>query len=276
VRIVLRDANVVYERGLPDERAAVSGVNLSVEQGESVAIAGPTGSGKTSLLEVMAGLVAPTAGSVALEGADRTLRSAVGLVYQFPELQFFEESVLNEVAFGLRHQGAAEEEIPGIVRRALERSGLDPVHFLDRSPLSLSAGEKRRVALACMIALDRPFLLLDEPSAGIDPSMRERLVEFMLGMVEEGRGLVLVTHDLELAGSVAGRMIVLSEGKIVADAAPDSIFRDAPLLERLSLDPPPRYQLVNRMKSLGASRAQELERLLLPPGVRHLADTGHR
>ncbi len=276
MRIVITDLSVIYERGLPDERAAVSGVTLSVDQGESVAIAGPTGSGKTSLLEVMAGLVAPTSGTAALEGADGTLRSAVGLVYQFPELQFFEESILDEVAFGLRHQGAAEEEIPGIVRNALARAGLDPGLFLDRSPLSLSAGEKRRAALACMIALDRPFLLLDEPSAGIDPAMRERLVKFMLDMLEEGCGLVLVTHDLELAGRVAGRMIILSDGRVVADATPDSIFRDAPLLERLSLDPPPRYQLVNRVKSLAASKAPELERLLLPSVGRHLADVGRR
>jgi energy-coupling factor transport system ATP-binding protein len=276
VRIIVRDVNVLYERGLPDERAAVNGITLSVDQGESVAIAGPTGSGKTSLLEVMAGLVKPTSGTVALEGADGALRSAVGLVYQFPELQFFEESVLDEVAFGLRHQGVAEEEIPGIVGRALERAGLDPDLFLGRSPLSLSAGEKRRAALACMIALDRPFLLLDEPSAGLDPAMRERLVEFMLSMLEEGQGLVLVTHDLDLADRVVGRMIVLSEGRIVADATPDSIFRDAALLERLSLDPPPKYWLVNRLKSLAESKVPELERLLLPSIGRHLADAGHR
>ena len=276
MRIVATDVSVLHDRGFPDEYAAVNGITLSIDQGESVAIAGPTGSGKTSLLEVLAGLAKPTSGTVALEGSDGELRSAVGLVYQFPELQFFEESVLDEVAFGLRHQGATEDEIPGIVGRALERAGLNPDDFLGRSPLSLSSGEQRRAALACMIALDRPFLLLDEPSAGLDPGMRERLVEFMLSMLEEGRGLVLVTHDLELAGLVTGRMIVLSEGRIVVDAAPDSIFRDAVLMEQLSLDPPPKYWFVNRMKSLAASKVPDLERLLLSSVGPHLADVERR
>jgi energy-coupling factor transport system ATP-binding protein len=272
--IRLRSVVLEYDGGLPSATRALSGVDLDVMAGESVALIGPTGSGKTSLLEVMAGLTRPTSGEAAAlaeNGADG-LRSLAGLVYQFPESQFFEETVFDDVAFGPRRQGLAPSEVERRVSEALDRAGLPPDRFASRSPLSLSAGEKRRAAIACILALGRPFLLLDEPTAGLDPLTRERIADLIVAEAAAGRGVVVVTHDLELADRVAGRTLAMARGRIVADRATEAIFRDAALLAELGLEPPARYALVEALRSRLPNEAARVEGLVLP----HLADASGR
>ncbi len=268
MRIALKDVTVRYDAGLPSATTALSGVSLAVEQGECVAVIGPTGSGKTTLLEVMAGLATPTSGVATIEpaGAARRLRDAVGLAYQFPESQFFEETVFADVAFGPARQGLAESEIRIRVEEALSRAGLPDDKFGGRMPLSLSAGEKRRAAIAGILALSRPFLLLDEPTAGLDPSTAERIGDLVRNEVRTGRGVVVVTHDLEFVEAVASRTVVVGGGAVLADRTTAGALSDAGLLEGLGLEPPPRYALMDLLRRLSHP---EFDRISLVLSVPH-------
>jgi energy-coupling factor transport system ATP-binding protein len=268
MRIALKDVTVRYDAGLPSATTALSGVSLAVEQGECVAVIGPTGSGKTTLLEVMAGLATPTSGVATIEpaGAARRLRDAVGLAYQFPESQFFEETVFADVAFGPARQGLAESEIRIRVEEALSRAGLPDDKFGGRMPLSLSAGEKRRAAIAGILALSRPFLLLDEPTAGLDPSTAERIGDLVRNEVRTGRGVVVVTHDLEFVEAVASRTVVVGGGAVLADRTTAGALADASLLEGLGLEPPPRYALMDLLRRLSHP---EFDRISLVLSVPH-------
>jgi energy-coupling factor transport system ATP-binding protein len=229
MRIVLKDVTVRYDAGLPSATTALSGVSLAVEQGECVAVIGPTGSGKTTLLEVMAGLATPTSGVATIEpaGAARRLRDAVGLAYQ---------------------------------------AGLPDDKFGGRMPLSLSAGEKRRAAIAGILALSRPFLLLDEPTAGLDPSTAERIGDLVRNEVRTGRGVVVVTHDLEFVEAVASRTVVVGGGAVLADRTTAGALADASLLEGLGLEPPPRYALMDLLRRLSHP---EFDRISLVLSVPH-------
>jgi len=271
VRILLRDVGLTYDPGLPTARSGLEGVSLEIAAGDAVAIMGPTGSGKTTLLEVAAGLVVPTMGSAELAGGERgqTLKSVVGLVYQFPELQFFEETVLDEVAFGLRALRVADAEIETRVGAALDRVGLDHDRFAGRSPMTLSAGEQRRVAIAALAVLERPFLLLDEPSAGLDPATRDRILDLIRSERKAGRAVVLVTHDPELAEETAERLVVLADGSVAAHGTPAEVFGNAELLQRLGLEAPPAYELVNALSRRDERLAGDVASVVLgTPGLR--------
>lgn len=265
--ISLRSVLLRYDGGLPTATTALDGVDLDVHAGECIAVIGPTGSGKTSLLEIMAGLTRPTEGSAGATGADGAggLQTLAGLVYQFPESQFFEETVFDDVAFGPRRQGLAEPDVEARVAAALERAGLPSDAFSERSPLSLSAGEKRRAAIAGILALARPFLLLDEPTAGLDPLTGRRIAELIVTEAGEGRGVVVVTHDFELVDRISERTVVMSHGEIIADRSTDAVFRDAGLLRDLGLEPPARYALVNALRARSPREAERVEQLVLRP-----------
>jgi len=265
VRIVLEGVRVTYDAGMPSETTALDGVSVSVEAGECVAVIGPTGSGKTTLLEVMAGLTSPDSGSAAVEPSDgRTrLRDAVGLAYQFPESQFFEETVFTDVAFGPEKQGLPEADVRARVTGALERAGLDADEFGARSPLSLSAGEKRRAAIAGILALGRPFLLLDEPTAGLDPSSADTVADLVRSELEAGHGVVVVTHDLDFVDALATRTIVVGAGSLVADGNTHDVFSDDGLLNGLGLEPPPRYAVAGRVRRAGHPEAGRIAEALI-------------
>jgi len=267
MRIALRNVTVRYDAGLPSATTALSDVDLAVEQGECVAVIGPTGSGKTTLLEIMAGLATPTSGVATIEtaGAARSLKDTVGLAYQFPESQFFEETVFADVAFGPARQGLTEPEIRIRVDAALSRAGLPVDRFGERTPLSLSAGEKRRAAIAGILALSRPFLLLDEPTAGLDPSTADRIGDLVRNEVRTGRGVVVVTHDLEFVEAVAARTVVVGRGTILADRTTAGALADASLLEGLGLEPPPRYALMDRLRRLSHPEFDRINLVLSAP-----------
>jgi energy-coupling factor transport system ATP-binding protein len=264
VRIVLDGVGVTHDRGMPAATRALRRVDLFIEQRERVAVIGPSGSGKTTLLEVMSGLSIPTSGRAVLEpsGNGRSLRDAVGLAYQFPELQFFEETVFADVAFGPLRQGVPDASVAVRVRDALARAGLSPDDFAARSPLSLSAGEKRRAAIAGILALGRPFLLLDEPTAGLDPSTAERIESLIVAEAASGAGVVFVTHDLELVERSASRIVVLFEGDVIADSNGASALSDGELLRRVGLEPPPACVLVERLKQARWPDAERVAALL--------------
>ena len=265
MRIVLRGVAVQYDAGLPSSTTALTGVDLSIGLGECVAVIGPTGSGKTTLLEVMAGLSRPSSGSAAIEcdGERPGLKQSVGLAYQFPESQFFEETVFEDVAFGPARQGLAEPDVRRRVEEALSRAGLSAGEFGGRAPLSLSAGEKRRAAIAGILALSRSFLLLDEPTAGLDPTTAEHVSELVRNEFGAGSGVVVVTHDLEFVEKVASRTVVMGEGAVLADRATADVLSDADLLTQLGLEPPPRYALVDRLRRLSNPEYERVASILL-------------
>ena len=267
MRIELSSVSVTYDEGMPSPTRALSAVDLTLVEGECVAVVGPAGSGKTTLLEVIAGLTRPSSGRVVLSpgGSAAALRTSVGLVHQFPEAQFFEETVFEDVAFGPKRQGLSPVEVRERVSAALTRVGLSPEEFGERGPLSLSAGEQRRGAIAAILALGRPFLLLDEPTAGLEPATRGRIADLIANEVEAGRGVAVVTHDLALAAGLASRTLVMSEGSILADRETTSVFGDDALLGRIGLEPPPRYALVAELRREDPEMAAEIGRLLGAP-----------
>jgi energy-coupling factor transport system ATP-binding protein len=261
VTIELERVDVEFGAGLPGARLALKGLDISFRSDECVAIVGPTGAGKTTLLEVASGLLAPTRGRARADGGDRPLRSVAGLVYQFPELQFFEDTVFDDVAFGPRRLGLSTDAVRERVQGALLRSGLDPGAFAERDLATLSAGEKRRAAIAGILALERPFLLLDEPTAGLDPGTREGIVELLVAE-RSARGIVLVSHDLDLVDRVAERTVVMNAGVVVSDGRTRDVLSDVERLESMGLAPPVGYVLISRLQQLAPAEAAAVRNVL--------------
>lgn len=230
----------IYAAGTPLAVAALHEVSLAVKKGEFLVLAGPTGSGKSTLAQHFNGLLLPTAGIVRVAGRDtreknfrRRLWQLVGLAFQYPEQQLFAETVFDDVAFGPRNLRLAAEEVEKRAAAALEMVGLDPREAKECSPFALSQGQRRRAALAGILAIDPAVLVLDEPAAGLDPRGRRRL----LGVFKElqqrrGKTIVLITHDMDNAASLADRIVVLKEGRIFREGTPREVFGDpGPLLE---------------------------------------------
>jgi cobalt/nickel transport system ATP-binding protein len=233
--IEIRSLAHSYVDGTP----ALRGVHLRVESGESVAVVGANGAGKSTLLLHLNGLLLASAGEVRIDGvtvARGTLaqvRRAVGFVFQDADDQLFMPTVQDDVAFGPSNQGLSPQEIDTRVRTALE--AVDAIHLAGRAPYRLSGGEKRAVAIAGVLAMRPSILVLDEPSSGLDPAGRRRLIELLKSLTQTR---VIATHDLDLALEVCGRVVVMHHGCIEADGSPQSIFADGALLRRCHLEPP--------------------------------------
>jgi len=237
----------VYAPGTPFERTALRDVDLEIEAGESVGIVGPTGSGKSTLVAHLAGLLTPTAGRVLIEGVDISHRGPgaraavreVGLAFQYPEDQIFEQTVFREVAFGPRNLGLTASEVVERVEWALEMVGLDPATIRDRVPFTLSGGEMRRVALASILAMRPAILILDEPTAGQDPQSRKDLLARLRALHAQGDlTLIVVSHAMEEIAALVERIVVLKDGQLVADAPTRQVLKDAALLRSVGLDVP--------------------------------------
>jgi len=256
----------VYAPGTPFERVALRQVNLQIAVGERVGILGPTGSGKSTLAQHLAGLLKPTAGRVLLDGmpvhsAPRDHRLQVGIAFQYPEDQIFEQTVFREVAFGPRNLGLDEAEVTARVRWALEMAGLDPETMSQRMPFTLSGGEMRRVALAGILAMRPRVLILDEPTAGQDPQSRRGLLARILAWQQQKTGLTLVviSHALEELvlspveglGQAVERLVILKEGQVVADGPTRHILSDDALLNAIGLDVPEHVKLLQALRRKG-------------------------
>ncbi len=228
MRLELRDVWHVYAPGNGFELPALRGVSLTVEDGEVLGVVGGTGSGKSTLVQHMNLLLAPTSGAVFVDGVDAgtlrksELRRRVGLVFQFPEQGLFAPTVEEDVSYAPRQLGLAGDEVRGRVRGALE--SLDAAHLARRAPYTLSGGEKRRVAIAGVLAMSPEVLVLDEPTAGLDPVSRERLLELVTGLRSAGTSVVLVSHDLDEVAEVADRVCVLEEGRVRSIGDPAEVF----------------------------------------------------
>jgi len=251
-----------YAPGTPLERMALRGVSVEIGAGERVGILGPTGSGKSTLVQHVAGLLVPTAGRILLDGVaahERTAvasarRRRVGLAFQYPEAQIFEQTVFREVAFGPRNLGLEESEVAIRVRWALEVVGLDTTVMQERVPFTLSGGEMRRVALASILAMQPEVLILDEPTAGLDPRGRRGLLDRVQAWQEEtGLTLILVSHSLEELARVVERVVVLEGGKVIADGAVRRVLSDAQLLRAAGLDVPQPVALLQALREAGWS-----------------------
>lgn len=232
MRLELKDVRHVYAPGTPFEVEALSGVSLTVEPGEVFAIVGGTGSGKSTLVQHMNLLLAPTSGEVLVDGVDATtlkkseLRRRVGLVFQFPESALFAPTVEEDVAFAPRRLGLDEDEVRKRVLESLRALGVEDLAA--RSPFALSGGEKRRVAIAGVLAMGPEVLVLDEPTAGLDPATREDLLALIRGLREAGVSVVLVSHDLDEVAEVADRVCALHEGRVRAVGTPAQVFYEDP------------------------------------------------
>ena len=255
----VKNLNYIYCVGTPFEHKALDNISFSVEPGEFIGIIGHTGSGKSTLMQQLNGLLKPTSGQVLLDGVDiwsdkkltRQARFRVGLVFQYPEYQLFEETVYRDIAFGPKNMGLSEQEIDRRVREAAGFVGLTPEQ-LDVSPFDLSGGQKRRVAIAGVIAMEPEVLILDEPTAGLDPVGRSEI----LGNIEAYRRarnatIMMVSHSMEDVARLTDRLLVMNGSKLAMDAPPAQVFTHAEELTQMGLNIPQVTQVFLELKKLG-------------------------
>ena len=248
-----------YSHGTPFEIAALKDVSFTVEKGEIVAVIGHTGSGKSTLMQMLNGLLKPESGAVLFDGKDinadkqsvRQVRFKVGLCFQYPEYQLFEETCYKDIAFGPNNMQLPEEEVRERVTEAAKIVGL-PEELLERSPFDLSGGQKRRCAIAGVMAMRPEVLILDEPTAGLDPRGRDAVYDMILAYQKaENATVILVTHSMEDAARLADRILVMNKGALALSGTPDDIFRSPDLLLSMGLDIPVATRLINDLRKEG-------------------------
>lgn len=265
--IRVEDITYVYGSGTPYEKTALEHVDLTIEKGEFVGIIGHTGSGKSTLIQHLNGLIHPTTGRVLVDGVDLAgkdkaaveKRHTVGMVFQYPEQQLFEETVAQDIAFGPKNLGCSESEVDARVREAMEFVGLDYDTYGGRSPFRLSGGQMRRVAIAGVIAMKPDFLILDEPSAGLDPVGRRDIFSRIRKWYEEGAfSVILVSHNMDDIARLATRLLVMNHGRCLLDGKPMDIFlhhREA--LREAGVDVPPLTKTLLALKARGIPVPEE-------------------
>ncbi len=249
-----------YMPGSPFAAVALHDVNLTIEDGELIGLLGHTGSGKTTLVQHLNGLIRPTEGKVLVDGLDLSdkhtslleVRKKVGLVFQYPEYQLFEETVAKDVAFGPKNMGLSEAEIDRRVRQAIARVGLSYDDISQRSPFELSGGQMRRVAIAGVLAMEPGTLILDEPTAGLDPAGRRSILQ-MIRQLHAAGGLtvVMVSHSMDDISTLATRLVVMSRGELVLTGTPREVFRHRELLQSIGLGVPQAAELAYQLRKQG-------------------------
>lgn len=264
--IDIKNICYTYMRGTPFEKKALDDVSVSIDKGEIVAVIGHTGSGKSTLVQHLNGLLKPDAGQVAVDdvnlagkdAAAKKARQLVGMVFQYPEHQIFAETVYEDIAFGPRNRGFQPEEVDKQVREAMTFVGLDFETFAKRSPFQLSGGQMRRVAIAGVVAMNPDYLVLDEPSAGLDPRSRNAVFKEIMALHQSrGIAIVLVTHSMEEAVKYAKRLLVINQGKILFDGNPADIFRNhQQKLVEVGMDEPQVFKLADLLRRQGMELPQ--------------------
>lgn len=246
--IIVRHLTHIYSKGLPGETVALDDVSFEIASGECIGIIGHTGSGKSTLLQHMNGLLKPHSGEIIVSDmniGDGSVKKVdisknVGLVFQYPEYQLFEETVAKDVSFGPRNLGVPEDEIPGIVRESIELLGLDYDAVAEKSPFELSGGQKRRVAIAGVLAMKPKVLILDEPTAGLDPASKHDMLEVIKRLRQERNLIVVfVSHNMKDIAELSDRIIVMNGGKLVMNGSPNEVFARASELKSMGLSVPP-------------------------------------
>lgn len=260
--IALENVNFTYQEGTPLASAALSDVSLTIEDGSYTALIGHTGSGKSTILQLLNGLLVPSQGSVRVfdtlitstsKNKDiRQIRKQVGLVFQFAENQIFEETVLKDVAFGPQNFGVSEEDAVKTAREKLALVGIDE-SLLDRSPFELSGGQMRRVAIAGILAMEPAILVLDEPTAGLDPLGRKELMTLFKKLHQSGMTIVLVTHLMDDVAEYANQVYVMEKGRLVKGGKPSDVFQDVVFMEEVQLGVPKITAFCKRLADRGVS-----------------------
>ncbi len=267
--VEIKNLSFVYSKKTPYEKLALKNINLSVEKGTFLGVIGSTGSGKSTLLQHLNGLIKPQDkknSSVIVEGMSATdrktlkkLRFTVGMVFQYPEYQLFEDTVYKDVAFGPKNMKLSKEEVDRRVRRALEVVGLDCGFFAERSPFDLSGGEKRRAAIAGVIAMEPSVLVLDEPVAGLDPKGREEILALVKKLQKEVcPTVIMVSHNMDDIAVLADRIIALKDGEIAADGTPKEVFSDRELIREIGLDVPTATTVSDRLRERGIELPRDI------------------
>ena len=260
--IALENVSFTYQEGTPLASTALSDVSLTIEDGSYTALIGHTGSGKSTILQLLNGLLVPSQGSVRVfdtlitstsKNKDiRQIRKQVGLVFQFAENQIFEETVLKDVAFGPQNFGVSEEEAEKIAREKLALVGMDE-SLLNRSPFELSGGQMRRVAIAGILAMEPAILVLDEPTAGLDPLGRKELMNLFKKLHQSGMTIVLVTHLMDDVAEYANQVYVMEKGRLVKGGKPSDVFQDVVFMEEVQLGVPKITAFCKRLADRGVS-----------------------
>ena len=265
--IKIENLTHVYMPKSPFEKKALDNVNLVIEDGEFLALIGHTGSGKSTLIQHLNGLLEPTSGRIFVDDIDITnkeaklteIRKKIGLVFQYPEYQLFEETIEKDIAFGPNNLGLSSEEVSRRVKKSMEMVGLDYETYKDVSPFDLSGGQKRRVAIAGVIAMEPKVLILDEPTAGLDPQGRDDILEQIKLLHEKYKmTIVLVSHSMEDVGKLAQRIVVMNKGKVELLGKPSEVFKEVETLEKIGLAVPQVTYLMRVLRERGFDVSDEI------------------
>ena len=268
--IVIEHLNYVYMSGGPYETHALDDVSLTIEDGEFVGLIGHTGSGKSTLVQHLNGLLLPTSGTITVDGLNiadkatdrRAIRRKVGLVFQYPENQLFEETVEKDIAFGPKNLGLDDAEIDRRVKGAMRKVALDYDALHERSVFELSGGQMRRVAIAGVLAMEPRTLVLDEPCAGLDPRGREEILGLIRDLHRDtGATIVMVSHSMDDVASLAERVIVMNHGRVAMDGAPREVFSRGAELRAIGLDVPQAVMLADKLRERGFDVPQGVYRV---------------
>lgn len=276
--IEIRHLTHRYSEGSVFSTVALDDVSLTIQDGEFIGIIGHTGSGKSTLVQHLNGLLKPSSGQILIDGQDlhgehvntRALRQRIGLVFQYPEYQLFEETVAKDIAFGPRNQGLSKAEIDGRVRYAMDCVHLDYDRFAEKSPFELSGGQMRRVAIAGVLAMRPSVLILDEPTAGLDPRGRDRILTMLEELHQkEHTTILMVSHSMDDMARLATRLLVVADGKLVAAGTPREIFAQSDMMTSIGLDVPEAVHLCQALREKGMDippdlyRTEELKKAIL-------------
>ena len=265
--IIIDNITHIYMEGTPFEKKAIDNVSITINDGEFVGLIGHTGSGKSTLIQHINGLLKPDTGRIIIDGTDITdkntkmnaIRKKVGLVFQYPEYQLFEETVEKDIAFGPKNLGLSDTEINNRIRRAMSIVGLDYEAYKDKSPFELSGGQKRRVAIAGVVAMEPKVLILDEPTAGLDPRGRDEILMQIKALHNEYKiTIIIVSHSMEDVAKLASRIIVMNQGRCILDGTPEYVFSKVDTLESIGLAVPQVTYLARELKKRGIDIPQNI------------------
>jgi energy-coupling factor transport system ATP-binding protein len=265
--IKIENLTHIYMKGTPFEKKALDNININIQEGQFVALIGHTGSGKSTLIQHINGLLKPTSGKIIVDDTDITLkntrltdiRKKVGLVFQYPEYQIFEETIEKDIAYGPKNLKLNEKEVEKRVKRAMNMVNLDYEIFSGKSPFELSGGQKRRVAIAGVVAMEPKILILDEPTAGLDPKGRDDILGQIVKLQKEYKmTIILVSHSMEDVAKVADRILVMNNGKCILDGKPTEIFKEIDTLESIGLAVPQVTYLVRALRNKGFNISEDV------------------